>query len=127
MPFLNIITRSKSRIPEVMAVGGKKTAEAVEITAHNIQTIAALKSRFQYGNMRAGWDAEEVDGSIEIGGRPVEVDFGEHNSAWRVFNNVEYTIYNEFGTVYMTAQPMLAPAIEMERPEFERRLKEAWA
>ncbi len=125
--FLNIFTKSRSRIPEVMEVGKVGTERAVETTARNIQTIAALKSRYEFGNMRAGWDAEEIDGSVEIGGRDIEVDFGEGNAAWRVFNNVYYTIYNEYGTVNMSAQPMLTPAIEMERPEFERRVREAWA
>jgi HK97 gp10 family phage protein len=39
-----------------------------------------------------------------------------------VFNPVQYTVYNEYGTIYMSAQPMLRPAIEEVRPQFEKEL-----
>jgi hypothetical protein len=35
-----------------------------------------------------------------------------------VYNLVEYTVYNEFGTVFMPAAPMLTPAIEESKDEF---------
>lgn len=126
--MFSIFTRSRSRIPEIMAAGEEGTKKAIEITANNIVGIAAMKSRYKTGNMRSGWDAEEVPDGVEVAGEMVGLDFGEAG-AWRVYNNVAYALYWEFG--FDTGgghfeQPMLAPAIELEEPEFERRLKNAW-
>lgn len=37
---------------------------------------------------------------------------------WVVANPVEHTLYNEYGTVNMAAQPMLVPAVEEARDPF---------
>lgn len=98
----------KSRIPTIIAVGNERVAAAVAITANNVQYIAAHLSRVDTGNMRGGWQVS--------GGR----------FAKRVFNNVHYTVYHEYGTIYMSAQPMLGPAIEAELPKFQQRVRAAY-
>lgn len=60
------------------------------------------KSRVATGNMRAGWQGMMVSANEGV-----------------VFNLVSYTIFNEYGTVYMSAQPMLRPAVEETRSDFE--------
>lgn len=42
-----------------------------------------------------------------------------------VFTVVEYAPYVEFGTSRRAASPFLAPAAEEERPEYERRIRDA--
>lgn len=44
-----------------------------------------------------------------------------------VFNLVDYTIYNEFGTYKMSAQPMARPAVEETRDEFEADIRAGYS
>lgn len=41
-----------------------------------------------------------------------------------VYNNVEYAIYQEFGTYKMKAQPFLIPALNEHRAEIVKKLNE---
>lgn len=45
---------------------------------------------------------------------------------WVVANEVEHTIYNEFGTINMTAQPMLTPSVEEATELFHRAMAQAY-
>ena len=77
-----------------------KAGRVVAKTTHEIQAGAMERSRVDTGQMRAGWEAH------------VEGTHGD------VTNDVDHTIYNEFGTVHMAAQPMAGPAAEEARPGF---------
>lgn len=44
-----------------------------------------------------------------------------------VFNLIDYTIYNEFGTYKMSAQPMARPAVEETRDEFEADIRAGYS
>ena len=75
--------------------------------AENIRMGAALRSRVRTGAMKNGWKViEDAEGLI-------------------VTNPVPYTIFNEYGTVNMTSQPMLTPAVEDERRAFPERVAKA--
>lgn len=69
-------------------------------SAENIRKGAARRSRVRTGRMRDGWSVEH----------------GPEEST--VYNPVDYTRFNEWGTVRMSAQPMLTPAVEDERAAF---------
>jgi HK97 gp10 family phage protein len=99
----------KSRIPEIIEATEAGVALAVKRTAARIETGAKKRSRVDTGTMRAGWQQADV-GDLEI----------------MVFNPVFYTIFNEYGTIYMSAQPMLRPAIEEARGDFEREIRELY-
>jgi HK97 gp10 family phage protein len=88
----------------------RKTRAAVERTVHDIESGAKQRARVDTGAMRAG-----------IQGRMTS----DHEG--RVEALVEYTIYNEFGTRHMAAQPMLIPAAEAARESFVLAVREAWA
>jgi HK97 gp10 family phage protein len=96
-------------IPEITAKAVVGTAAAIEKTAKGIKKEAKDRSRVESGEMRDGWEAVEHD-----------------QFEWEVLNEVEHTIYNEFGTVYMSAQPMLGPAVQNHKAELERDIAEAW-
>lgn len=64
-------------------------------------TIAQQHSRVDTGEMRAGW-------TFETKGKPV---------VGTLTNAVEHTEYNEYGTRYMSAQPMARPAAEQVFPK----------
>jgi HK97 gp10 family phage protein len=60
--------------------------------------------------------------------RRSRVDTGELRDSWavaftgptdgEVFSDSDHAVYNEYGTVNMSAQPMLHPAIDEERPKY---------
>jgi HK97 gp10 family phage protein len=88
--WISRIPRSHRR-PQVQ---GRRRAES---RSRPRRQGAKRRSRVDTGRMRDAWDKEQTG--------PGE---------WTVFNDVDYTIYNEFGTVHMSAQPMLSPALEEE-------------
>ena len=78
--------------------------------SENIVQGCKRRSRVDTGEMRDGWHLEET------------------RSGFQVVNDVEHTSYNEYGTRYMSAQPMLRPSVEEEREPFiadMRRLEDA--
>lgn len=89
------------RLPEIIAKLPDAVSQVLAKTAFDIVAEAQANSRVDTGAMRAGWSAER-----------------ESDLAWRVFNPVEHTIYNEFGTIHMGAKPMLTPAVEHARGGF---------
>lgn len=91
----------RSRFPEIIAGAQANAAVAVRRTCERIETRAKGHSRADTGNMRAGWQ-HQMTGEME----------------GMVFNLVEYTVYNEYGTIFMSAQPMLGPAVEESTHEF---------
>lgn len=93
-----------SRIPLLIAASYGKATRAIANTTYKIETRAKERSRVASGEMRGGWQSE-VNGMEGV-----------------VFNMVQHTIFNEYGTIHMSAQPMLAPAIEETEPEFKAEL-----
>ncbi len=98
-----------SSIPKIIAYSTAKVSLAVRMAERRITLRSKAKSRVRTGNMRGGWQSQEMGAFEGI-----------------VFNLVDYTVYNEFGTVYMSAQPMLRPAIEETRSEFELDVRSAY-
>jgi len=98
-----------SRIPTIIFLAETKVRMAVRKAEANIERRAKAKSRVDEGTMRGGWQ-HQIMGPME----------------GVVFNLVAHTIYNEYGTVNMSAQPMLRPAVEETRDEFERDVRLAY-
>lgn len=109
--MITLTAKLFDKFPVIIPESQRKVIAATAKAANNIQNRAAGYSRYDTGNMRAGWQQEQVD---------------EAGYARRVFNNVYYTIFNEFGTVYMSPQPMLGPAVEETRDEYIEDLKDAY-
>jgi len=100
----------ESRIPEIIAVAEAETQRATQQAANNIVHIAKDRSRVETGAMKAGWQSRRAPG----------------NKTYEVLNPVTYTVYNEYGTINMGAQPMLAPAVEETRETFKNDIREIW-
>lgn len=102
---------------------------SVEIRSNRLPTIAARLP----GGARAlvGKTGAEVEGGCKARSR---VDEGTMRNGWafrftgeasgEVYNPVEHTIHNEYGTVHMSAQPMAHPAADAARPGFEAGAKQ---
>ena len=90
-----------SRIPLIIAGSYGKAEEVVMKAEANLVRRSQERSRVRTGAMRGGWQSQ---------------NYGMEGI---VFNLVAHTIHNEYGTIHMSSQPMLRPAIEMTQPEFE--------
>lgn len=90
-----------SRLPEIIATSEERGDLAVEAACASITRRAKMHSAVDTGLMRASWEFEML---------------GDQEG--RVFNVVRYAVYNEYGTRYMSPQPMLHPAIAETRDEF---------
>jgi HK97 gp10 family phage protein len=88
-------------------------ADAVAETGLEIEDGAKRRSRVKTGTMRRGW-------------RMLKDNQGGRRSLRAVIGNpVPYAIYNQFGTAHMAAQPMIIPEVEIARPKFEQRVRDA--
>lgn len=104
------IIRYKERFDEIIVTANSRTYAALDWAAEEIERIAKGYSRVDTGAMRGGWTWEVV-----------------LNGAGRViYNPIHYTVFHEYGTIYMDAQPMLKPAIEEVMPQFIDRVQKAW-
>lgn len=91
----------KSRIPKIAAQLESELSGAVNRAGYRIEAGAKRRARVDTGYMRG-----------QIRWTPLTRYSGE------VVGGADYTIFNEFGTVNMSAQPMFVPAVEEERPIF---------
>lgn len=91
---------AKSLIGEVAAASVAKAELVVAKTTMDVKGGAAARARIDTGAMQGGFTAE-------IGGLNGRVESGP-----------DYTVYNEFGTSKMAAQPMMVPAAEAARGPF---------
>lgn len=99
-----------SRIPEIVAGSEAKAGAAVAKTVFDIEGGCKVRSRVDTGQQREGWTGE-MTGALE----------------GTVYNPVEHSLYNEFGTESMSAQPMLYPSIEEAREPFYGAMAGAYA
>lgn len=89
-----------NKLPAIAAAVPALIGVVVEKTANDAVDIAMSRSRVDTGAMVNAWDSE-VKGMRAT-----------------VFNSQEHAIYNEYGTVRMSAAPMLRPAMAQVTQEF---------
>lgn len=83
-----------NRLPTVRRNFPIATAHRIQRGAEYGKSIAQAKSRVDTGQMRAGWRVEAA------------------GDGFALVNDVAHTVYNEYGTHKMTAQPMAHPAAD---------------
>lgn len=98
-----------SKLPWIITQTDRRVQSIIEGTLLSIEEEAKARSRVDTGQMRAGWTAQMT---------------GKHEGV--VFNLVQHTIFNEYGTVNMPAQPMLAPAVEGHEEAMLQAIKDAY-
>lgn len=96
----------ESRIPEIIVQVEAGLEGVVQRTGLRVEAGAKRRARVDTGYMR---------GQI----RWIQID----RFSGEVVGGAAYTIFNEFGTMYMGAQPMFVPAIEEARPIFDSELR----
>src|SRR5690348_12707862 len=93
--------------PEIARSARPKVARQIKRSLDRVTQGAKDRSRVDTGEMRDGWHVEM-----------------ENDLSGAVVNEVPHTIFNEYGTRKMSAQPMIRPAIEAEREDFEQALND---
>lgn len=99
-----------SHFPAIVRHADRAAQRAVDSAGYRIEAGSKIRARHRTGFMR---------GEIQWVSGP-----GDHEG--QVVAGANYTIYHEYGTRYMTAQPMLRPALEDARPLFEQDLRDAY-
>jgi hypothetical protein len=82
----------------------------VQKTVYDVVAGCQVRSRVDTGEMRAAWHGEMLS-----------------DTEGEVTNGTKQVIYNEYGTVHMSAQPMAHPASDAARPGFEAGIRQALA
>jgi len=98
--------------PERIAQANAGTHATIKETGEKMRQIAFDLSRYDTGKMREGWATQFHPSANE----PFLV----------LYNPVEYTFFNEYGTVYMDAAPMARPAAEMVGDDYIKGLRRSW-
>lgn len=99
----------KTRLPEIAGEATYKAALAVAKTAADIEAGAKSRARVDTGHMRSSIKAK-ASGKLTA----------------RVTAGAEYTIYNEYGTTKVPAQPMLRPAAHQAEAPFIAAMKKVF-
>jgi HK97 gp10 family phage protein len=113
------VKRLKKMDPRLLE---KVTDEFLWTAALDVSADAKLRAPVDQGRLRDSITAAVKDRNERPGSRAQsgdEVDKPSANNEAFVGTNVEYAIYQEFGTAKMSAQPFLRKAIDSQR----RRLK----
>ncbi len=101
-----VTVRVRSHIPRLTAVALAKAEAATAKAAQDMVAIAQSRARIDTGYMK---------GAINAQGSSLE---------WNVHSPAEYSVYNEYGTSRMGAQPFMSPAAEQVRPAYLAALKQ---
>ena len=101
MSFKTEVVTVSNRLPEIIAALPKEADVIVERAAFNVQGIAMDLSRVDTGAMKGSWFVDKPSPLTRY-----------------VYNPVDYSVYNEFGTRKMSAQPMARPAAVAVFPVF---------
>lgn len=111
------------------------TVEVAKQAAFNVEHRAKGKAAVDTGFMHAsgytvttessGFSAADADAKAasEKGVMLDEEPAPERDTTAVVVFGAAHSIYVEFGTVNMAAQPFLTPAVEEERPDWERAVR----
>lgn len=91
----------ETRIPEIIVRLESELGHVVQRAGYRVEAGAKRRARVDTGYMRG-----------QIRWTPIDKYSGY------VIGGANYTIYNEYGTAFMSAQPMFVPAIEEEKPKF---------
>jgi len=110
----------ETRIPEIIEAAPGKIERAIDDTMDEVIAGATARSRYDEKNdepehlhMKDAWRSR----------KRIKLSLFEGV----VFNLKEYAIYNEFGTRWMSPQPMVRPAMIEAREPYQERMLEVWS
>lgn len=86
----------------------KRVSDAVYQTADDVETYVKVGAPFLTGDLSKSYTAQPESDTSAIVGSPLD-----------------YSVYQEYGTSKMPAQPHLTPAVDAAKPDFIARLMKA--
>ena len=95
-----------NKFPQVSRMIEDNVADITAKAALDIEGQAKARARVDTGHMRGAIEAEK-----------------QTPWQWTVTGYADYTVYNEFGTYKMSAQPMFVPALELIGPKYLAALR----
>jgi HK97 gp10 family phage protein len=101
------MARLVSNLSKIAAQARHLAAEALKETGEDIADLTKQLAPVKTGRLRDSYRVEVVD-----------------ESTVRVGSDVDYSVYQEYGTVNMAAQPHLTPAFMQSEATFKARLTE---
>lgn len=114
MAGVSSIRVDTSKLDNISRELEQRANEILDKSAIRIQGAASENTvRVESGSMKNGWRVSPPAQTPE--GVPEPGHFERV-----IFNTQDYAIWQEMGTRYISASPMLAPAVEAERDEFLR-------
>ncbi len=122
-------------LDKITAELSKKRNKLIRETAFRIERTAKPMTALKFGALRSSGYTKTDQGSTyaagvaEASGKRPGVQFTDEPQVETPGNaivgfSVEYALFQELGTSKMAAHPFLVPALESERPEFDRKWKE---
>lgn len=96
-----------NKFPELIRKSPEKARELVKKAAYELEARAKVEVPVDTGNLR----------------NSIRTTFENDGMTGVVSTNVEYAIYVEYGTRFMSAHPYFTPAAEQVRQSFERAVK----
>lgn len=97
-----------NKFPELIRKSPEKAKELVEKAAFELEARAKLDVPVDTGTLR----------------NSIQTTFENDGFTGVVATNVEYAIYVEYGTRFMSARPYFTPAVEQVRASFERAVRD---
>ena len=98
----------------------------VTVRSHAKRVSAETAVKMALATRKAAFDIEaqaKTRAAVDTGNMKNSINASGDKLAWRVDSPAEYSLYVEFGTSRMGAQPFMVPAVEMVRPSFLAALK----
>lgn len=93
----------------------------VVVRNHTRAASAAVHRRAELATKKAAYDIEghaKTRAPVRTGHLKTSIQASGHGLDWRVDSPANYSLYVEFGTRHMGAQPYLLPASESVKPSF---------
>ena len=106
MATMSVHIKVSSRIPQLSAAVKQKAEAAVAKAAADIEAQAKARAPVDIGLLKNSINEREEGDLRHI-----------------VESPVHYSIYQEFGTRKMAAQPYMVPAVEFVKPSFEMAMR----
>jgi HK97 gp10 family phage protein len=99
----------------------------VKVTSHIPQLSAAVKQKAELAVTKAAADIEaqaKVRAPVDTGLLKNSIQSRREGDLRHIVESpVHYSVYQEFGTRKMPAQPFMLPAVEFVKPSFEMAMR----
>jgi len=114
MATMSVRIKVDSKIPQLTESVRRKAQAAIAKAASDIEAQAKARAPEDTGLLKNSINTHrEEPGGVG----------GQLRHFWVIESPVHYSVYQEFGTRKMAAQPYMVPAVEFVKPSFEMAMR----